>query len=312
MMLQTKLAEEYGLAIPFVSAGMGFVALPDLVVAVSNAGGLGLLGVSPAPPPAMLAMIQATKSLTSRLFGVDLVIANTAFGPSTTDEHIEICISEGIKVVVFFWNLPSREWIERLHAGGAKVWIQVGSLDHGQEAVEIGADAIIVQGSGAGGHNHSDVALFSLIPTVVDEIAPVPVIAAGGIADGRGVAAALALGAEAVCVGTRLVASREAYAHEEYKKRIVAAQLADVTRTHIFGPEWPDQPMKVIRNRVVSEWADRDDRTPSPPDPLQFIGRTLLGGQEYPLPKFSAVLPTPDTSGVLRKCALRQVRAPGW
>jgi enoyl-[acyl-carrier protein] reductase II len=304
MMLETELAKEYGLAIPFVSAGMGFVALPDLVAAVSNAGGLGLLGVSPAPPPAMDAMIQATKSLTSRPFGVDLVVADTSFGPSTTDGHIEVCINEGIKVVVFFWNLPPKGWIDRLHEAGAKVWIQVGSLDGARQAVKIGADAIIVQGSEAGGHNNSNVALFSLLPATVDEIAPVPVIAAGGIADGRGVAAALALGAEAVCVGTRLVASREAYAHEEYKKRIASAQLDDVTRTHIFGPEWPDEPIKVIRNRLVSEWVGRDDRTPPPPKPPQFVGRTLLGGQEYPLPKFSAVLPTPDTSGDFEEMCL--------
>lgn len=249
-------------------------------------------------------MIQATRSLTSRIFGVDLIIADTAFGPSTTDEHVEICIREGIKVVLFFWNLPSKEWINKLHGAGAKVWIQIGSLNHATEAVEIGADAIMVQGSEAGGHNHSNASLFSLTPTIVDAVAPVPVIAAGGIADGRGVAAALALGADGVCVGTRLVASLEAYAHDEYKRRIVEAKLADVTRTQIFGREWPDQPMKVIRNRVVSEWAGRDTRTPPPSDPPQSIGQTSLGGQEYPLPKFSAFLPTPDTSGDFEEMCL--------
>ncbi len=112
-MLKTKLTEDYGLDFPFVSAGMGFVALPALVAAVSNVGGLGLLGVSPAPAAGMQAMIQATRSMTSRLFGVDLIIADTAFGPSTTDEHIEVCINEGIKVVVFFWNFPSKQWIDK-------------------------------------------------------------------------------------------------------------------------------------------------------------------------------------------------------
>lgn len=303
-MLQTKLTKDYGLEFPFVSAGMGFLALPELAAAVSNAGGLGLLGVAPAPPPGMQAMIQATRSLTSRTFGVDLIIADTAFGPSTTDEHIEVCISEGINVVVFFWNLPSKGWINKLHAGGSKVWIQIGSLDQAKNAVDLGADAIMVQGSEAGGHNHSTASLFSLVPTIIDAVAPVPVIAAGGIADGRGVAAALALGADGVCVGTRLVASLEAYAHDEYKSRIVKAKLADVTRTQIFGREWPDQPMKVIRNRVVSEWAGRDTQTPPPSDSPQFIGQTSLGGQQYPLPKFSAVLPTPDTSGDFEEMCL--------
>lgn len=303
-MLQTKLTEEYGLDFPFVSAGMGFVAVPPLVAAVSNAGGLGLIGVSPAPADGMRAMIQATRSMTSRVFGVDLIIADTAFGPSTTDEHIEVCVNEGIKVVVFFWNFPSKQWIDKLHGGGAKVWIQIGSRDHAAKAVDLGVDAIIVQGSEAGGHNHSTSSLFSLIPTIVDAITPTPVIAAGGIADGRGVAAALALGADGVCVGTRLVASEESNAHEEYKNRIVGAGVSDVTKTHLFGPEWPDQPMSVIRNRVVSEWSGRDSKTPSPPDSTEYIGRTSIGGQEYPMPKFSAILPTPETSGDFEEMCL--------
>ncbi len=303
-MLRTRLTEQYGLEAPFVSAGMGFVAVPELVAAVSNAGGLGLLGAAPAPPPAMQAMIRATKSLTSRLFGVDLIIADTAFGPCATDEHIEVCVTEGVKVVVFHWNLPPAAWVGRLHAAGAKVWVQVGSVETARKAVEIGADAIMAQGSEAGGHNRSNVALFSLVPAIVDVIAPVPVIAAGGIADGRTVAAALVLGAEAVCMGTRLVASREAYAHGEYKRRIVTATAADSVRTSIFGPEWPDQPMRVLRNRVVEEWAGRDYRTPPAPDPPQIIGRTLIGGQEYPMPKFAAVLPTPDTTGDFEEMCL--------
>jgi enoyl-[acyl-carrier protein] reductase II len=303
-MWRTRFTEHYGLTVPFVSAGMGFIAVPALVASVSNAGGLGLLGASPAPPPAMQAMIRETKSLTSRPFGVDLIIAETAFGPCATDAHIAVCVTEGIKVVVFHWNLPLAAWVEQLHAAGAKVWVQVGSPARAREAVEIGADAMMAQGREAGGHNHSQVALFSLVPAIVDAIAPVPVIAAGGIADGRTVAAALALGAQAVCVGTRLVASREAYAHDEYKRRIVAATAADIVRTAIFGPEWPDQPMRVIRNRVVGEWAGRDDRTPPAPAPPQSIGRTLVGGQEYPMPKFSAVLPTPDTTGDLEEMCL--------
>jgi NAD(P)H-dependent flavin oxidoreductase YrpB (nitropropane dioxygenase family) len=303
-MLRTRLTEQYGLDAPLVSAGMGFVAVPELVAAVSNAGGLGLLGASPAPPPAMQTMIQATKSLTSRLFGVDLIIADTAFGPCATDEHIEVCVTEGVKVVVFHWSLPLAAWVERLHAAGAKVWVQVDSVDRARQAVEIRADAIMAQGREAGGHNRSSIALVSLVPAIVDAIAPVPVIAAGGIADGRTVAAALALGAQAVCVGTRLVASYEAHAHSEYKRRIVATTAADIVRTSIFSPEWPDQPMRVIQNRVVDEWAGRDDRTPPAPEPPQSIGRTLIGGQEYPMPKFSVVLPTPDTTGDFEEMCL--------
>jgi NAD(P)H-dependent flavin oxidoreductase YrpB (nitropropane dioxygenase family) len=307
-MLRTQLTEQYGLEVPFVAAGMGFVAMPELAAAVSNAGGLGLLGVAPAPPPAMQAMIQAIKQLTSRQFGVDLIIADTAFGPATTAEHIEICGKGGIKVVVFFWDLPPVAWVDRLHATGAKVWMQVGSVERALEAVQIGADAIIAQGSEAGGHNHSRVALFSLVPAIVDAVAPVPVIAAGGIADGRTAAAALALGAEGVCVGTHLVASREAYAHEEYKRRIVMATAADSVRTSIFGPEWPDQPMRVIRNRVVSEWTGREDRTPLAPDSRSLLDALCWVGRNIRCPSFRQFLPRQRHQETLRRCALRPGR----
>src|SRR5215470_7507172 len=118
-MLHTRLTEEYRLEAPFISAGMGFIALPELASAVSNAGGLGLLGVGASPPPVTQAMIRAIKSQTSRPFGVNLI----------TDEHIEICVTEGIEVVVFFWNQPPARWIERLHGAGARVWMQVGSVE---------------------------------------------------------------------------------------------------------------------------------------------------------------------------------------
>src|ERR1041385_895691 len=119
-MLRTKLAKEYDLTIPFVSAGMGFIALPDLVAAVSNAGGLGLLGVAPTPPPVMQQMIQQIKKLTSKPFGVDFIHENASFGPATTDGHIDACIAESIKLVVFFWNLPPKAWLDRLRNSGAR------------------------------------------------------------------------------------------------------------------------------------------------------------------------------------------------
>ena len=303
-MLHNRLTEQYGLDVPFVSAGMGFVAFPELAAAVSNAGGLGLLGSGIAPPPAVRDMIRKTRSLTSRPFGVDYVVADTALGPATTAEHIEVCIQERVPVVVFFWNVPPADWIARLRESGIRIWIQAGSIDRAKKAVAIGADGLIIQGSEAGGHNHSQAGLFPLLPAAVDAVSPVPVIAAGGIADGRGVAAALALGADGVCVGTRLIASQEAHAHEEYKRRVVAAGIDDIARTCIFGPEWPDQPMRVIRNRVVREWAGRDDRTPAPPNPSQSIGHTSIGGQEYPMPKFSAVLPVQGTTGDFEEMCL--------
>lgn len=302
-MIRTRLTEDYGLATPFVSAGMGFLSLPSLAAAVSNAGGMGMLAPAATPPETLREMIRATRQLTSKPFGVDFIVETTALGPITVDQHISVCIEEDVPVVAFFWNPPEQEWIAQLKAAGIRIWLQTGSPDIARQAVDSGVELIVAQGSEAGGHNQGKVALFTLLPSMVDAV-PVPVLAAGGIADGRGVAAALALGAEGVWVGTRLVASDEAYAHEEYKRRVVAARESDITRTRIFGPEWPDAPMRVIRNRVVLDWEGNDSKTPPQPDPPVSIGTTMLGGREYRMPKFAAVLPTPETSGDFEEMCL--------
>jgi enoyl-[acyl-carrier protein] reductase II len=310
-MFSTRLTRWYDLEFPFVSAGMGFVALPELVAAVSNAGGLGLLGTGPASPPVLQQMIQRIKKHTSRPFGVDFVHDNTSFGPATTDAHIDACIAEGVKLVVFFWNLPPNTWMKRLQESGARIWYQVSSVEKARVALDMGVTAIIAQGSEAGGHNRSDTGLFALLPAMRDALPDVPLIAAGGIADGRGVAAALALGADGVCVGTRLLASTEANIHDEYQTRVLAADCENVTRTCIFGPEWPDQPTLVLRNRIAREWAGRDDKTPAQPQPVVAIGQTDLFGHLYSMPKFSAVLPTPETRGDFEEMCLAAGRGVG-
>jgi len=302
-MLHTRLTAIYRLDLPIVSAGMGFIAIPSLAAAVSEAGGFGLLAPGPAPPQLLRDLIAATRRLTARPFGVNFIVENTAFGPLTQDGHIDVCVEEHIPVVVFFWTMPPSGWIRRLKGAGIRVWFQTGSIDDARKAVLAGIDAIICQGSEAGGHNSGTAGLFALLPAMVDTI-PVPVVAAGGIADGRGVAAALALGAEGVCIGTRLVATHEAYAHDEYKRRIVAARETDIARTCIFGPEWPDAPMRVIRNRVVREFEPHSASTPPHPDPPESIGRTVIGGRRYIMPKFSAVLATPDTTGDFEEMCL--------
>jgi len=297
-MLQTRLTREYGLEVPFISAGMAFVGMPALVAAVSNAGGMGTLGAALVPPDGLRGLIRMIRSMTTRPFAISFI---TQF---TEAAHIDVCLEEQVPVVSFFWNNPPEAFISRLRAAGVKVWMQVSSLKEAREAVRCGVDAVIVQGKEAGGHNRSTGTTLTLVPAVVDAIAPVPVIAAGGIADGRGVVAALSLGAEAVWVGTRLVASQEAYAHDEYKQSIVAATASDTVNTTIFGPEWPHQPMRVIRNRVVNVWSKRESDVVYTPEADESIGQTYLGGQPVALPKFSAILPTPDTTGDFEEMCL--------
>ncbi|MEO7998184.1 MAG: nitronate monooxygenase [Gemmatimonadaceae bacterium] len=299
--LTTRLTRDYGIDVPFVGAGMGFIALPALVAAVSNGGGLGVLGNAIEPPPSTQVLIQQIKALTSKPFGVDFIVDDAAFGPLTTDAHIDVCVAESVKLVVFHFNVPPKIWVDRLHASGAKVWMQAASVKQAIEAVEVGVDAIVAQGSEAGGHNKSITPSRSLLPQIINAVKPVMVLAAGGIANGEGVFNALLAGAEGVWVGTRLVASTEAYASIEYKQRLVKAQGNSTVTTTMFGPEFPNRPYRVLRNRIVNEFAGREDKIPSPPPPPAFIGKTILFPLSlkapYEMPKFSAIVPTPDTVG---------------
>ncbi len=303
-MIRTKLTDRYGIELPFVSAGMGFIALPPLAAAVSNSGGFGQLAAGAAPPEILRDLVRATQALTSHPFAVNLIIETIAFGPLATEAHLRVCIEERVPAVVFHWAPPPIEWVRMLKGAGCDVWLQTSSIATAQAAIASGVDIIIAQGGEAGGHNRGTTGLFTLLPRMVDAVTPAPVIAAGGIADGRGMAAALCLGAAGVCVGTRLVATVESNAHDEYKHRITEATEEDIARTCIFGPEWPDAPMRVIRNRVVREWEGNDAKTPPQPDPPQTIGRTMLGGREYLMPKFAAILPTPETTGDFEEMCL--------
>jgi enoyl-[acyl-carrier protein] reductase II len=295
--MKTRITQQYGLDVPIISAGMAFLAGPALVAAVSRAGGLGTLGGAMLPPPALGALVRATRELTARPFGVDLI------GDFVEDAHIEVLAEERVAVVVFFWTPPRRAHVERLHGAGTRVWIQVGSVAEAREAAALGADAIIAQGAEAGGHNRAEASTFALLPAVRAAVAPLPVIAAGGIVDGRGLVAALALGAEAVWCGTRFLASVEAQAHDEYKRRVLAAGVGDTVRTTLFGPEWPGQAMRVLRNRAAREWAGREAEALALP-PSEPIGHTRMGDQHVPLPRFSALLPTVHTEGDFEQMAL--------
>src|SRR4029077_2083374 len=226
---------------------MAFIATAPLVRAVCSAGGMGMLGSAAMPPDVLQAAIRDIKVVNPVSYGVNII---ARFAGS---EHIEVCVAEKVPVVVFFWDAPPDDWLSRLRAAGTHIWLQVGSVAEARAACRRGAQALIVQGSEAGGHNRAGAAIFSLLPAVIDVVGSLSVVAAGGIADGRAVAAALALGAEAVWVGTRLIASFEANAHPEYKDRVVAAGVEDTTRHLIFGPEFPDASTRGLRNRIVRE-----------------------------------------------------------
>lgn len=299
--MRTRLTEQYGIEHPVVLAGMGLVGMPPLVAAVSNAGGLGTLGGLGAPlvtPAALRQLIRATRSLTDRPFGVNFIT------PLATDEHIEVCIDERVAVVSFHLGDAPELYIARLHGAGVPVWMVVGSAAAARAAARAGVSAVIAQGSEAGGSNRSMTSALTLVPAVIDAVAPVPVLAAGGIADGRGLAAALTLGADGVWVGTRFVASREANAHVDYKRRIVDAAEGDTAVTTVFfGPERLRRPVRTLRNRVVREWSGKDGAPPGTAPP-ERIGLTEWDGRPFPLYRYSSMVPTPETVGDFEEMCL--------
>lgn len=300
-MLKTRITEQHGLRVPFVNAGMAFIATAPLVRAVCQAGGMGMLGSAAMPPDVMQAAIRDIKAIDPACFGVDIIARFCGI------EHIEVCVAEKVPVVVFFWDDAPEEWLSRLQSAGSRIWFQVGSVDEAKGALRRGAQGLVVQGSEAGGHNRAAAASFSLLPAVIDAVPSLPVVAAGGIADGRTVAAALALGADAVWVGTRLLASFEAYAHPQYKDRVVAAGVEDTARHLIFGPEFPDASTRGLRNRIVREWERRDDPPPYktvPDSELPVIGQARLYGQQVPMKRFCGFPPTPEFTGDLDEMSL--------
>jgi enoyl-[acyl-carrier protein] reductase II len=299
--LETRLTRDYRVHYPFVCAGMGFVAYPPLVTAVSNAGGIGVLGNAIEPPPSTKMLIRMIAEGTAGLFGVDLLHDTTAFGPATTDGHIDVCVAEKVRLVVFHMNVPPHHWVDKLHAAGCRVWQQAASVEQALEAAEIGVDAVIAQGRQAGGHNRSVTRTIPLLRRIVRAVQPVMVLASGGIATGADVAVALMNGAEGVWVGTRMVASTEAFAHPDYKRRLLEAHGHATAVTTAFGPEYPNVPYRVLRTDLVKELEGGKDQIAAIEPSNLPIGETLLFPftlrVPYTMPPFSAVAPTPDTTG---------------
>jgi len=272
---------------------MAFVGMtPELALAVCAAGGLGSIGVGLMPPPALKATIDAILADTSQPFNINFITSLSSIS------QIEVAANAGAPVASFHWGHPPRAWIDLLHSAGTRVWEQVGSPDAAKRAVDDGIDLVIAQGTEAGGHNLGTLPTFALLPLVVDAAAGALVLGAGGIADGRGLAAALMLGADGAWIGTRFVATQESLAHEEYKARLVGAQAQDTVRTRVFGPDLPDfNPMRVVRNRVVSQWQDRVGEIPADTSGEAVIGHLSLPGMELDLRKFSSFVPVASTAG---------------
>ncbi|QBF33033.1 nitronate monooxygenase family protein [Thalassococcus sp. S3] len=298
--ITTRLTERYALPHPFTQAGMAFAGeRSDLAIAVCKAGGIGAIGVGFMPGEELRRTIGTIRGATDRPFNINFI---TCFG---NEEQVKVAAEEKVPVVSFHWGHPPADQIKRLKDAGCDIWVQVGTVEDGERAVEYGADVIVAQGWEAGGHNYGGMGAMALIPAMVDAVGDrALVLAAGGIADGRAVAAALSLGADGVWVGTRLVASSEAHVHPEHHKRLIAASGHDTTRSGVFGPEMPDfNPMRLLKVRVTEEFEGRLEDVPTERDNEPVIGQTVFLGQPHEKKRFDVILPTPDTTGDFEEMA---------
>lgn len=247
--LHTPVCDLLGCDVPIVLAGMGGVARSELVAAVTDAGGFGFLGMVRESPDLIRAEIAKVRAATKRDFGVNLIPAATA--PDLFDAELDTCIAERVPVVGLFWDLD-RPAIDRLRAAGILVVCQVGTAAEAVQAEQAGAHVIIAQGVEAGGHVRGTTPLLSLVPQIVEAV-EIPILAAGGIADGRAVAAALSLGAEGAVIGTAFLATQESFAHDYHKNRIVEAQAGVTLRTDAFHINWPrGAHVRVLPNSVTA------------------------------------------------------------
>jgi nitronate monooxygenase len=287
--LDTPLCRRLGVELPIAQAPMGGASCPALVAAVSNAGGFGMFAVSFMPLDDVARAIAETRRLTERPFAANLVIA--------WDQHerLRLCLDAGAPVISLFWGDPS-PYVEAIHAAGALLVQTVGNAEEARRAVAAGADVLIAQGWEAGGHVCGEVTTLALVPRVVDAAGSVPVMAAGGIADGRGLAAALMLGAGGACIGTRFLASEEAAIHPHYRERVLAATETETVHTTLFDDGWPDAPLRTLRNVTFARW-EAAGRPPKGERPGE--GEVLSAWDGIPIPRYSMVPPLEGMRGDL-------------
>ncbi|MBI1181655.1 MAG: nitronate monooxygenase [Alphaproteobacteria bacterium] len=246
MSLRTPLCDMLGIEHPVMLAGMGGVSYAELCAAVSEAGGFGSLGMASVPPDGIRDQMRRVKDLTDRPFGVDLLAAI----PESLTRSVDIIIEEGATAFISGLGVPS-SILKTLKDAGVVVIQMCGAVKHAVKGEQAGVDIVIGQGTEGGGHT-GQVAGMALIPQMVEAVS-IPVVAAGAITDGRGLAAALAMGAQGVWIGTRFIASREANAALGYKQAIIDAVDTDTVVTRSYS----GKTMRVIRNDWTADWEKR-------------------------------------------------------
>lgn len=290
-----RVFKRLGINVPVFQAPIGAIASVELAAAVSEAGGVGHLACTWRSPEQLRDMFRAIQVLTKRPFGANFVL------DFPIDERLGIALEQGVRVISFFWGDGSSH-LPRVKAADAIAIQVVGSVNEAKRAADAGFDLIVAQGREAGGHVRGDFGTMTLVPQVVDAVTPLPVLAGGGIADRRGAAAALCLGAAGVWVGTRFLAAREANIHAEYQKRVLAASADDTLYSQLFDIGWANAPLRSLKNSTTARW-ERAGRPMAPDRPGEgdVVARRADGTG---IPRYFFGSPTRDVEGEIEAMAL--------
>lgn len=293
--LKNKFISQFGFEVPIVQGGMGGAAGPDLVAAVANAGGLGILPIWPDAPEAAKGSIERTQDLTTKAFAVNLRsdLEQTAL--------IETAANAGVRLFNLFWGSPAKS-MPAIEACDGRLIATIGDLASAKEAINLGAAALIAQGVEAGGHVLGETPRDDLVARVVAENFDVPIIAAGGLAKAHDVSHVLSLGADAALLGTRFVVAEESIAHPEYKNAILSAKSGTTVRTTCFDGFWPNAPHRVIRNSTFEVWDEAgrpsEGLRPGEGDPVL----TFPNGSSFP--RYFVATPSVGMSGDIEASAM--------
>jgi len=278
--LATPVCEVLGIEVPIVQAGMATYTSAELVAAVSNAGGLGIIGALGRNRDDLRDEIKRVRALTSKPFGVNHVVC------LINDECVELTLAQRVPVLSLSWG-RSAELTARAHEAGIKVLHQVTTPEEAGGTAAEGADVIVAQGMEGGGHVGSSMSTMALVPQAVDNVKPVPVLAAGGIADGRGLAAAIMLGAQGAMLGTRFLATVECHARGHSKDALLnslgSQTVASKFYDDIQGTLWPGSVVRAVRNPMLDEWARRADEWAANADQLRPALQAAVANGDFVL-----------------------------
>ncbi len=295
--MRTTFCDLLGIDLPIAQAAIGGAAVPALASAVSNAGGLGCVNMTGFKDESARQRIRHTQELTSKPFCTNFILSYEG----QFEEALEISLTEKVPVINMFWGDPA-PYVDRVHSAGSLLLIQVGSVEEASHAAECGVDIIVAQGWGAGGHVRGQVDTLALVGNILDEVKGVPVLGSGGICDGRGLAAILAMGAAGAYIGTRFLASEEASVATEYSKQILKAKQPDTVYTTLFDYGWPGAPHRVLRNSTYRSWVEAG-RPPKNQRPgKNDILATDTDG--YQLRRYESCTATADLEGNIEALAL--------